>query len=228
MRIFLDTHITAKLGSGQRPGGPRPAETHALAGTINSQYQEEDTTKIGIISDTHIPSMGPEPPQEIIPAFEGVDLIIHAGDVYIDSCIEWLARIAPVKSASSGFAAGVEAAPRLSAPLIVEAEGHTIGVIHKLELIAYPDDIYPGSLSRYPAHKSIRNELIEIFGQPVDIVVTGYTHEAMVETHEDTLLINPGSPTMVGQIMKMGHVAILDLTDGAIGAHIVDLKAIPK
>lgn len=184
--------------------------------------------KIGIISDTHIPSMGPEPPQEVIPALHGVDLIIHAGDVYIDSCIEWLQRIAPVKSASSGFAPGVEAAPRLSAPLVFEAEVHTIGVVHKLELIAYPDDIYPGSLNRYPAHKSIRKELVEIFGRSVDIVITGYTHEAMVETHEQILFINPGSPTMVGQIMKMGHVAILDLTDGTVDAHIVDLQAIRK
>ena len=43
--------------------------------------------KIGLISDTHIPSMGPEPPAEVKTAFQGVDLIIHAGDVYTEDCI---------------------------------------------------------------------------------------------------------------------------------------------
>ncbi len=183
--------------------------------------------KIGLISDTHIPSMGKEPPPEVIPAFEGVDLILHAGDIYIDSCIEWLERIAPVKAATSGFATAVEAAPRISPPVVVDIEGHSIGIIHKLEFIALPDDIYPGSIGRrYPAHKSMTQELEDIFGKPVDIVVFGYTHEAMVETHRDVLFVNPGSPTMVGQIMKMGTVAILDLTPDGPEARIIDLKTL--
>jgi putative phosphoesterase len=183
--------------------------------------------RIGIISDTHIPSMGPEPPQQVIPAFAGVDSIIHAGDVYIDSCIEWLERIAPVQWANSGFAAGVEAAPRLSLPVVVEVEGRTIGVIHKLDFIGYNDDIYPGSLKRYREGSSMQAELEDIFGQHIDIIVTGYTHEALVETHQDILFINPGSPTMVGAIMKMGNVAILTLNDdGNNTAEIIDLKTI--
>ena len=49
--------------------------------------------KIGLISDTHIPSMGQEPPPQVLIAFAGVDLILHAGDVYAPSCIEWLERL---------------------------------------------------------------------------------------------------------------------------------------
>jgi putative phosphoesterase len=172
--------------------------------------------------------MGPEPPAEVIPAFEGVDLIIHAGDVYTDDCIQWLERIAPVKATTSGFAPGVEAAPRLVIPIVVEAEGRKIGVVHKLDLIAYPDDIYPGSLSRYPASKDLTEELDDIFGTRVDVVVMGYTHEVMVEEHAGILFVNPGSPTMVGQIMKMGHVAILDLTPDTAEARIIDLKTLTK
>lgn len=182
--------------------------------------------KIGVISDTHIPSMGPEPPAEVRTAFEGVDLIIHAGDVYTEDCIHWLEQIAPVKAATSGFAAGVEAAPRLTIPILVEAEGHTIGVIHKLDLLYYPDDIYPRTLDRYPDHRDLLGELDEVFGKRVDIVIMGYTHEVMVEEHRGVLFINPGSPTMVGQIMKMGHVAILDLTPDSAEAEIIDLKTL--
>ncbi|MGO9058450.1 MAG: metallophosphoesterase family protein [Candidatus Binataceae bacterium] len=29
----------------------------------------------------------------------------------------------------------------------------------------------------------------------MDIVVFGYTHEAMVETHQGVLFVNPGSPS---------------------------------
>ena len=44
--------------------------------------------KIGLIADTHIPSMGAEPPSQVVQAFEGVDLILHAGHVDIASCIK--------------------------------------------------------------------------------------------------------------------------------------------
>jgi putative phosphoesterase len=184
--------------------------------------------KIGLISDTHIPSMGPEPPAEVRTAFQGVDLIIHAGDVYTEDCIHWLEQIAPVKATISGFAPGVEAAPRISPPITVELEGHTIGVIHKLDLISYPDDIYPHSLDRYPKTKSLTAELLDVFGKPVDIVVLGYTHEAMVETHDDVLFVNPGSPTMIGAIMKMGHVATMELNGDNVDVQIIrltDIKA---
>jgi predicted phosphodiesterase len=37
--------------------------------------------RVGVISDTHNPSVGAEPPPEVISAFDGVDVIIHAGDI---------------------------------------------------------------------------------------------------------------------------------------------------
>ncbi len=46
--------------------------------------------KIGVISDTHIPAAGPEPPAEVATAFAGVDLILHAGHAYVPACIAWL------------------------------------------------------------------------------------------------------------------------------------------
>lgn len=179
--------------------------------------------KIGLISDTHIPSMGPEPPAEVKTAFQGVDLIIHAGDVYTEDCIHWLEQIAPVEATTNSFHHVGEGAPRISKPITVEVEGHTIGVIHKLDLRYYPDDIYPHSLDRYPETKSLKAELLEVFGKPVDIVVLGYTHEVMVETHDDVLFVNPGSPTMVGNSMKMGHVATMELNGDDVDVEIIPL-----
>lgn len=51
---------------------------------------------IALISDTHIPSAGKEPPLEVREAFRGVDLILHAGDLHVLSVLNWLQEIAPV------------------------------------------------------------------------------------------------------------------------------------
>ena len=185
--------------------------------------------KIGLISDTHIPSMGKEPPPQVVRAFEGVDLILHAGDIYIQSCIEWLERIAPVHASTSAFLSSGEAAPRVSEPKLVEVEGYSIGLVHKLEMMPLGDEVFPGEIAKsYPAGASIPQELEDIFGKPVTIVVFGYTHEAMVETHQGVLFVNPGSPNMVKQTMKLGTVALLELTPQGPEARIIELASLSE
>jgi predicted phosphodiesterase len=61
----------------------------------------------------------------------------------------------------------------------------------------------------------------------VDIVVFGYTHEAMAETHQGVLFVNPGSPSLVKQeLIRLGTVAILEVTPESKTAWIVDLAAL--
>jgi putative phosphoesterase len=60
----------------------------------------------------------------------------------------------------------------------------------------------------------------------VDIVVFGYTHEAMVETHDDVLFVNPGSPTMVKQTRTMGTVAVMELAGDKPQVTIVELASV--
>ncbi|MEX2375558.1 MAG: metallophosphoesterase family protein [Dehalococcoidia bacterium] len=182
--------------------------------------------KIGLISDTHVPSMGAEPPSQVRQAFRGVDLILHAGDVYTIDCIRWLEQIAPVESATSRFAGVGEGVPRVSTPLVVEAGGQRIGIVHKLEMIPLGDEVWPGSLDRYPAHASITDEVRDTFGEDVDIVVFGYTHLPMVESHAGILFVNPGSPNTVDQVRKLGYVAILTINDDGPSAEIIPLTDI--
>ena len=52
--------------------------------------------RVGIISDTHNPSVGAEPPPEVAIAFRSVDVILHAGDIYVPACLDWLEKLAPV------------------------------------------------------------------------------------------------------------------------------------
>lgn len=185
--------------------------------------------KIGLISDTHVPSYGKEPPAQVIAAFQGVDLILHAGDLYTQDVITWLERIAPVEATTSGRASMAEAAPRVSPPRVVEAGGYTIGLIHQLVMTPMREDPYPGSIARnFPQGMSIPDELKDIFGKPVDVVVFGYTHEALVEKHQGVLFVNPGSTNMIKQtVYPLGHVAILELTPDGPDARIIDLKMVP-
>jgi putative phosphoesterase len=181
--------------------------------------------KIGVISDTHIPSAGPEPPAEVVTAFTGVDLILHAGHANVPSCIAWLERIAPVRSTESWVEGAGESWTRNSRVEVMQLAGHTVGMVHELILRRLADDVLPGSIERYfPADESLPEALAEIFGRPVDVVVFGYTHVAMVETHSGILLVNPGSPSLVGQQVKLGTVAILDFDGDRADARIVELS----
>ena len=183
--------------------------------------------KIGVISDTHIPSAGPEPPAEVVTAFAGVDLILHAGHANVASCIEWLERIAPVRCTESWVEGSGESWTRNIRLEVFEFEGHTIGMCHELILRSLPDDVLPGALERYfPKDESLADELAAIFGKPVDIVVFGYTHKAMIERQDGVLLVNPGSPSLVGQQVRLGTVAILELAGESAEARVVDLAGI--
>ncbi len=183
--------------------------------------------RIGLISDTHIPSMGKEPPPQVARAFQGVDLILHAGDIYIHSCIEWLERIAPVRASDSWLADTREGATRSNDVQVVEAEGHSIGLVHGLFLPGVDDELLPGTMAKsFPAGASLPMALRNIFGKTVDIVVFGYTHEALVELHQGVLMVNPGSPTMIKQSPRLGTVAILELTATGRDARIIDLAGL--
>ena len=185
--------------------------------------------KIGLISDTHLPQMGREPPPQVALAFAGVDLILHAGDIYSADCLDWLERIAPVLAVEVA-PAPVVGDPRVVARIlpgepghdpsaeqqrdnrVIEAAGHAIGLVHDL-MIPRMDEIMPGRLAaRFPADRSLAADLEAAFGRTVSIVVFGHTHRAMAETHQGILLVNPGSPTLPNQLRRLGTVGLLEIT----------------
>ena len=54
---------------------------------------------IGLISDTHIAFPDEKLPTQIKDALRGVDMILHAGDIWIPSVLDELETIAPVTAA---------------------------------------------------------------------------------------------------------------------------------
>ena len=177
---------------------------------------QEETMRIGLISDTHIPGGAMEVPQEVARAFEGVELILHAGNIYEPAILDWLERIAPVKAAGSVDRDQRSMSDsRVAERQLLEVEGHSLGVIHDLIVPGISGDVYPGTIAAYfPSNSSFHVAMEEKFGKAVDIVVFGHSCRAMVEEHDGVLLINPGSPTLRNQLRKIGNVAVLELTRG--------------
>jgi putative phosphoesterase len=191
--------------------------------------------KIGLISDTRVSSAQRIPP-EVARAFEGVDLILHAGGISVPEVLDRLEQIAPVKAVGrttgnrserpDSFDMECHGDPRVAGQQVFQVEGQTIGLAHELYLPRMSDDIMPGYLgARLRPDESLATMVEEEFGAAVDIVVFGRTLYALVEEHQGMLFINPGSPSLPKNLMKLGSVAILNLTPGGRDANLVDLAA---
>jgi uncharacterized protein len=192
--------------------------------------------RIGLISDTRVPGGAAEVPQEVVRAFEGVDLILHAGGIHVPEVLDWLERIAPVKAAGRIHVGHAERPQpllregegdtRVAEQQVFQLEGHTIGMVNNLELDGFSDEIFPGSISAHRLPEGSLPTIVErFFGTPVGIVVFGRTLYTMVEEHQGILFINPGSPSLPKNLMKLGTVVILRLTPGVREATIIDLAA---
>lgn len=156
--------------------------------------------RIGLISDTHGLLRN-----EVFAAFDGVDEILHAGDVGDPSILTELRVIAPVH-AVYGNVDGWELRQQVSESLELERLGHRIALIHGHQW---------GSPK--PA------DLAEAFPD-FSVVVYGHTHQARVERISGPLLVNPGSAGHA-RFGKPVTAAILALERGARPkAQLVDLQ----
>ncbi len=179
--------------------------------------------RIGLISDTHIPESGPDIPLQVFKVFEGVDLILHAGDMHVIDVLDRLERIAPVLGARGNgdhysslnkHRPGVPDDPRVKEAHVLELMGFTIGVTHGFPT---PDE---------PPWRNNLNGLMQFnFGQHVEIVVCGDTHVELMVERDGVFMINPGSPTLPHNLMpQLGTVGILEIQPGRRFAQIIHLK----
>ena len=163
--------------------------------------------RIGLISDTHIPSAGKQLPDLVAELLWGVDLIIHAGDITVSSVLDWLEGIAPVVAAQGNEDTGLSDR-RIAPSLIIQTQWAGIGVMHDLCYADLP----------------VREALGRFFRSPVDVVVHGHTHEPMVERVGGVLVVNPGSASFPNNRRDLpGSVGILTLTPQGARAEIVPI-----
>ena len=176
--------------------------------------------RIGLISDTHIPEACEHLPERVFEVFAGIDLVMHAGDVYVNRVLDELARIAPVIAALGNGDEGLDGHrfrldpdERVREAHLVTVEGVRIGLIHA---IPTPDETSDEVFAR---------AMDAQFGGPVDVIVQGHSHVEGVTRFGATLVVNPGSATLPRNLVGVpGTVAILEITDGGrVTAEIVSL-----
>ncbi len=133
--------------------------------------------KIGIISDSHIPTRGRFLPPRVFDIFDGVDLILHAGDLVDPKVLDELLALAPVE-AVAGNMDPHHLRRQLGRFKLIRAGGAAVGLLH-------------GDLS---GHRFNFEQALAVFApdQP-GAIVFGHLHRPVVEYFEGTLFLNPGS-----------------------------------
>jgi uncharacterized protein len=154
--------------------------------------------KIGVISDTHISNSDKLLPNGVFQAFEGVDLILHAGDILIDEVLLQLEAIAPVQ-AVSGNNDSYEMYIKHGTRKIITVEGIRIGMTH--------------GVSRGKTYMNAYGEFID---DKVDCIVYGHSHIPHNETIHNILFFNPGSATQ-RRFQPKHSVGILHIGQGVVG-----------
>ncbi|MGE5630514.1 MAG: metallophosphoesterase family protein [Caulobacteraceae bacterium] len=132
--------------------------------------------KIGVISDTHIRSSAKMLPNIIYQVFDGVDMILHAGDILIDEVIIELQSIAPVY-AVAGNNDGYDMLQKYGVKKIIAAGGKRIGLTHGMS-----------------KGRTYMNAYMEFIDDKVDCIVYGHSHKPHNEVIDGILFFNPGSP----------------------------------
>ena len=151
---------------------------------------------IGLISDTH----GLVRPQ-CAGALEGVELILHAGDVGGAAVLEALAKIAPVEAVAGNTDAPDN--PAMVPQIVREFDGITVRVTHGHELDApTPDRL----LARYRE----------------DVLVFGHTHQPVIVRAGQRLVVNPGAAGP-RRFRLRPSVAVLSIEGGRADARLIPL-----
>lgn len=150
---------------------------------------------IGVISDTHGLMRA-----EALAALDGVELILHAGDVGKQSVLRELEIIAPVRAVYGNVDDPFLALPQA---LDLTLEGLAVHVSHGHE-VGSPT---PAALvARYPA----------------DVIIFGHTHKPLIEHVGSTLVLNPGAAG-ARRFNLQPSIALLRIVDGRAAAEILTL-----
>lgn len=169
--------------------------------------------RIGLLSDTHIPEVARSVPPEVLQAFQGVDLILHAGDIYAPHVLDELEIIAPVLAAEGDDDYGDTLKDeRVKPKHVLRFEGYIIWLIHERPFF-----------HRFASQQGTRTLAQDTHDAP-DIVVFGHEHRIVVQQSGTILYVNPGSPTFLNYRRGLGTVAILTIEASEADIVILQLK----
>jgi len=166
--------------------------------------------KIGILSDTHIPSRGPHIPEQIINDFKKrkVDYVFHLGDF---TNIDVYKKLIETFGKDKFF--GISG----------NMDGYDINKLlpetREIELMGYKIFLTHGS----GGPKGIIQRLNKNYNLTgYDIVIFGHIHHPINEEHNGILYLNPGTPTDK-RFTDVNSYGILTLTKENIEFQIIEI-----
>ncbi len=150
--------------------------------------------KIGLISDTHGLLR-----TEAMAALAGCDHLLHAGDIGKPEILDALRKITPLTAVRGNNDEGLAWASELPERIELSLGGVGIYLTHQAADV--------------PAH----------LPDSVRVVVTGHSHQPLIEERDGRLWINPGSAGPRRFKLPIS-VALLHLENGAMRAELVALS----
>ena len=159
-------------------------------------------TRIGVISDTHIPIRSMDVPQDILEAFKNVDMVIHVGDLVDLSVLDKLKSVCPDVRAVWGNMDPEEARKLLPEKILFKVGNYNVAVMHG-----------------YGAPQKLIELLSAVFkNDAVDLIIFGHSHTPVNEKKNGILFFNPGSPTdkVFSPFNSYGIIEINDRIDARI------------
>lgn len=158
------------------------------------KHDKNSGVRIGVISDTHghLDSV-------VKKFFEGVDVIIHAGDIGQPEILDTLESIAPVKAVRGNMDRGSWTSG-LPPVAIVDIGDIQLYVLHDI----YKLDLDPESAG-------------------LSAVISGHTHKPSLKKINGVLYVNPGSASQP-RFNFPATIAFIRLGSGRVDARIIELK----
>jgi putative phosphoesterase len=153
--------------------------------------------RIAVLSDTHSPRHWKGCPPAVVAALNGVDLILHAGDVCLVETLDELAAYAPVRAVRGNNDGPAIAAWGAAEKLELELEGLRVAMLHD-------------SGAATGRGRRLRRQF-----PAADLVVFGHSHIPWNEVHDGQRAFNPGSPTDRRR-QPHGTMGELVVEDGAL------------
>lgn len=168
--------------------------------------------RIGLLADTHMPGSLRNLWPQVFTAFDGVDCILHAGDLHTLAIVDRLSELAPTYVARGNGDRGLED-ERLRDTWMLNLAGITVGMIHRLPS--------PERQSTAQIHGYVER----YFGGDVpQVLIYGHTHMEAVDQVGGLLCVNPGSPTLPrSQTVRLGTIGFLELGGRTVTASIHQL-----
>lgn len=181
--------------------------------------------KIGVISDTHIPDLSPVLPARIAAVFQGLDIILHAGDICELYMLEQFQETYTLTFAVWGENDSQDVQHYVDEKQVVRFGDRRVGLIHGHQFEPERQGIL-GRLRQLlgprPEPNALPDFLLHQFADDnVQAIVFGHTHQPYVKMHNGVLLFNPGAAFPGPD--RTPSVGILDVGERSITGKIVYL-----